>query len=124
MVAGTVVFAVRAAGWAFVGSATDTVAVTMLGGIGYALFVVGTTTFVSARAPAELRATAQGLFMGTTYAMGSILGAVLAGLLAGQAGLAAVFPAGVVASLGGTVVVWLAIGRSAATGAGGGIPAR
>ena len=115
MIAGGLVFAVRAAGWALVGSATDTVAVTMLGGIGYALFVVGTTAFVSARAPAELRATAQGLFMGTTYAMGSILGSILAGLLAGQAGLAAVFPAGIAASLVGALVVWQAIGRGPAS---------
>lgn len=111
MVLGALVFAVRAVGWTAVDSATASVVVTTLGGIGYALFVVGTTAYIPGRVPPEMRATAQGLFFGTTYALGTILGAVLAGLVAGQAGLAAVFPAGVVASLLGALVVWLAVGR-------------
>ena len=111
MILGAIVFAVRALGWTFVDSALASVVVTTLGGIGYAFIVVGTTAYIPGRVPPELRATAQGLFMGTTYALGTILGAVLAGLVAGRAGLPAVFPAGVAASLVGALVVWLAVAR-------------
>ena len=110
MVFGAVMFAVRAVGWTFVDSATASVVVTTLGGIGYAFVVVGTTSYIPGRVPRELRATAQGLFMGTTYALGTILGAVLAGLVAQREGLSVVFPAGVVASLIGALVVWVAVG--------------
>ena len=45
------------------------------------LFLVGTTT-VARRAPASLLATAQALFTSTAYAIGSIVGGILAGLVA------------------------------------------
>jgi MFS transporter, PPP family, 3-phenylpropionic acid transporter len=111
LVAGASIFVVRAALFAVSGSAVGLVFGAALGGIGFALFLVGTTTFVARRAPASLRATAQALFTSTAYAIGSIVGGILAGLVAGAWGLAAVFPAAAVMSAVGAVMIWLALIR-------------
>ena len=65
------------------------------------------------RAPGagSLRATAQALFTSTAFAIGSIVGGILAGLVAGAWGLAAVFPAAAVTSAVGAVMIWLAVIR-------------
>ena len=98
LVAGASIFVVRAVLFAVTGSAIGLVAGAALGGVGFGLFLVGTTTFVARRAHASLLATAQALFTSTAYAIGSIVGGILAGLVAGAWGLAAVFPAAAVAS--------------------------
>ena len=111
LVVGAVLFAVRSAGWAVLGSATALVLIAGLGGIGFGLFLVGTTTFVAARAPRALQATAQALFAATAFALGSILGAIIAGLVAGGWGLQAVFPVGAAGSAIGAALIWLAVIR-------------
>jgi MFS transporter, PPP family, 3-phenylpropionic acid transporter len=111
LVAGASIFALRAALFAVTGSAIGLVAGAALGGVGFALFLVGTTTFVARRAPAPLRATAQALFSSTAYALGSIMGATLAGIVAGSVGLAALFPVGAAASAVGATLIWLAVIR-------------
>ena len=109
LVIGAVVFAIRAVLWSIAGSATGLVVVAGMGGVGFGLFFVATTTFVAGRAPAHLRATAQALFASTTFAMGSIIGAVVAGGVAATWGLAAVFPVAAVASVAGAALIWLAV---------------
>ena len=111
LVAGAAIFALRGVLFALADSPTMFVAGAALGGVGFALFLVGTTTFVARRAPVPLRATAQALFSSTAFALGSILGATLAGLVAGAWGLAAVFPAAAVTSAVGAVLIWLAVIR-------------
>jgi MFS transporter, PPP family, 3-phenylpropionic acid transporter len=111
LVAGAAIFALRGVLFALAGSPTMFVAGAALGGVGFALFLVGTTTFVARRAPVPLRATAQALFSSTAFALGSILGATLAGLVAGAWGLATVFPAAAVTSAVGAVLIWLAVIR-------------
>jgi PPP family 3-phenylpropionic acid transporter len=111
LVAGASIFVVRAALFAVSGSPVGLVVGAALGGIGFALFLVGTTTFIARRAPASLRATAQALFTSTAYAIGSIVGGILAGLVAGSWGLATVFPAAAVTSAVGAVMIWLAVIR-------------
>jgi PPP family 3-phenylpropionic acid transporter len=111
IVAGTGIFVVRAVLWSVTGSALGLVAVAALGGSAFALVLVGTTAYVAERAPAELRATAQALFSSTTFALGNILGAILAGLIGSSFGLAAVFPASAVGSAVGAALVWAAIAR-------------
>ena len=111
LVVGASIFVLRAGLFAATGSALGLVVGAALGGIGFALFLVGTTTFVARQAPVALRATAQALFTSTAYAIGSIVGGILAGLVAGAWGLAAVFPAATVTSAVGAVMIWLAVIR-------------
>ena len=111
LVAGAAIFVVRALLFTVTGSAMGLVAGAALGGVGFGLFLVGTTTFIARRAPAALRATAQALFSSTAYALGSIVGGILAGLVAGTWGLAAVFPACAATSTVGAVLIWLAVIR-------------
>jgi MFS family permease len=111
LVAGAAIFVVRAALFAASDSPMGLVVGAALGGVGFALFLVGTTTFIARRAPASLRATAQALFTSTAYAVGSIIGGILAGLVAGAWGLAAVFPAAAITSAVGAVLIWLAVIR-------------
>lgn len=116
LVAGALVFAGRSALWTLTGNAAGLVLVAGLGGPGFALYLVGTIAYVAARAPAHLQATAQALFSGVAFAIGNIIGAVLAGMLAEAAGLTAVFPAAALASLGGAGLIAVAVlGQRGAT---------
>jgi PPP family 3-phenylpropionic acid transporter len=81
LVLGAVAFAARAAGWALVSDPWLYVAIAPLSGIGYALFYVGTVTYVSRAAPASVQATAQGVFSGTAAALGAVLGGQVAAAL-------------------------------------------
>jgi PPP family 3-phenylpropionic acid transporter len=109
--AGAAVLAIRTLGWALAGSAVATVGVALLSGIGFSLFLVGVTTWLADRVPTALRATAQALFLGTAYAIGTILGALGAGWAAGASGLDAMFYEGALLAALGTVVTWTAVGR-------------
>ena len=111
MVGGAVAFGLRSAGWALAGSAVLSVLAGLMGGVGVALFLVGTTAWVADRTPPALRATAQALFVGTTYAVGAIVGALAAGLIASVWGLSAVFAASALTGLTGAAITWLAVGR-------------
>jgi MFS transporter, PPP family, 3-phenylpropionic acid transporter len=79
------------------------VAVSALGGLGFALTLVGGVTFVSRLAPAELQATAQGVFQGSTNSVGAIAGGLLAAVL-GAIGI----------NVGGLFVLVAGIGVAAA----------
>jgi MFS family permease len=82
LVFGALAFAVRAAGWALVSDPWLYVAIAPLGGVGYALFYVGTVTYVARAVPPSVQATAQGVFSGTAFAMGGILGSLVGGQIA------------------------------------------
>ncbi len=120
--AGATVLAVRNLGWAVAGSDLATVGVALLSGVGYALFLVGVTTWLADRVAVSLRATAQALFLGTAYAIGTIGGSLGAGWLAGAAGLDAMFYAVAAVALAGAGVTWLAVGRPALSRARGAAP--
>jgi MFS family permease len=111
MVGGAVAFGLRSLGWALAGSAVASALASLMGGIGVALFLVGTTAWVADRTPPALRATSQALFVGTTYAVGAIVGALAAGLIASHAGLSVMFAVSAMTGLTGAVIVWLAVGR-------------
>jgi PPP family 3-phenylpropionic acid transporter len=91
IVIGVIASAVRSAGFAIAPTVPLTLAVAPLGGVGYAFFYVGTVTFVSRNAPARLQATAQGIFSGTAFSVGTILGSTVGGQLAGLLGLRGLF---------------------------------
>jgi PPP family 3-phenylpropionic acid transporter len=103
LVVGALGFATRA----FVaGTATSPVAlifVSAIGGMAFALTLVGGVTFVSRLAPPDLQATAQGVFQGSTTSFGSITAGVLT---------AAIGAMGV--NVGGLFVVVAAVGVAAA----------
>ena len=108
---GAALFGIRNVGWALAGSAQASVVVAMLSGMGFSLFLVGTTTWLADRVPAQMRATAQALFLGTAYASGTILGSLGAGAIASVAGLDAMFVALAGVSAAAAVIVWFAVGR-------------
>jgi predicted MFS family arabinose efflux permease len=85
------------------------VALTPLSGVGFALFQVGVVTYVARSSPPGVRATAQALFSGTAFSLGSIAGSTLGGQLAGAVGLARLFGIAAVGALIAAVVIWWAI---------------
>jgi MFS transporter, PPP family, 3-phenylpropionic acid transporter len=110
IVVGALATALRAAGFAIAPTVPLALAVSPLGGVGYAFFYVGTVTFVSRNAPARLQATAQGIFSGTTFSVGMILGSTVGGQLAGLLGLRGLFG---VCAIGATLAaVVIAVGMS------------
>ncbi len=113
LVVGALLFVFRAVLFSLAGDALGLIVAAGLGGIGFGLFLVASTTFIAARAPVHLQATAQALFASTAFAVGTILGGIVAGLIAGAWGLVAVFPVAAVGSALGASMIWLAvIGRS------------
>ncbi len=111
MVGGAVAFGLRSAGWALAGSAVASVLASSAGGVGIALFLVGTTAWVADRTPPALRATSQALFLGTTYAIGAIVGALAAGFIASGWGLSVMFACSAATGFAGAAITWLAVGR-------------
>jgi MFS transporter, PPP family, 3-phenylpropionic acid transporter len=112
IVIGVVATALRAAGFALAPNVPLTLAVSPLGGAGYAFFYVGTVTFVSRNAPARLQATAQGIFSGTAFSVGTILGSTIGGQLAGLLGLRGLFGVCAVGAALAAVVVATGLSRS------------
>lgn len=111
IVTGSLLFVVRGVLWTVADTPVAVIAITTLGGAGFALALVGTTAYVARRAPVHLQATAQALFGATTFSIGSIAGAILAGQVAAAGGLWAIYPVSVVGSVAGAVMVWWAIAR-------------
>ena len=103
VVAGAAMFALRALVAGLTGDPAVLVAASAIGGVGYALFLVGGVTHVSLRAPTQLAATAQGAFQGTV-SLGQVAAASLGGIVAGGLGIEGLFL--VCAALAG-VAVWL-----------------
>ena len=60
------------------------VAGTLLHGVGIACFTVGGQVYIDGRAPGHLRASAQALLLVATSGLGSFLGNLLAGEIAGR----------------------------------------
>jgi MFS transporter, PPP family, 3-phenylpropionic acid transporter len=126
LVVGVVAAAIRAAGFAVAPNLPLTLAVSPLGGIGYALFYVGTVTYVSRIAPPRLQATAQGIFSGAAFSVGTILGSALGGVLAGPFGLRGLFAACAAGAAISAVIVAVAVssrssGAPAASGGSSGL---
>lgn len=73
-----------------------------IGGVGYALFLVGGVTYVSEHVPAHLAATAQGIFQGISISASQVVAAAVSGLVAGAVGIQGLFA---VAAAAGTVAI-------------------
>jgi PPP family 3-phenylpropionic acid transporter len=105
VVLGAAAFALRAVLWALAPSPAVILLVSPLGGVGFAFFYVGIVTFVARAVPAEAQATAQGVYSGMTFSLGSVVGTAVAGGLAPVLGLPGLFLAAGVATFVGTLVV-------------------
>jgi MFS transporter, PPP family, 3-phenylpropionic acid transporter len=115
LVLGGLAFAVRAGLWALTSDPLLFVVIAPLGGIGFALFYVGTVTYVSRAVPPSVQATAQGLFSGTAFSIGSILGAVVGGQLAAALTIPGMFAvSAVVTAVGAAIVLWATEARKTA----------
>ena len=109
LIIGAGAFAFRALGFAVSDGLPTLIAVSAMGGVGFALFFVGSVTYVARVAPPEARATAQGLFSGTAFATGTIIGTTLGGAIAGSVGLQALFAACTALSAFAAAAVWWAV---------------
>ena len=116
MVAGILIFSLRAVGSALTDQPGVLIAMTGLGGLGFGCFVVGGVTYVSRHAPGRLAATAQSLFNGFANNLGQVTAGALGGRLAEGIGLAGLFGASAVLGVVASVVVAVAVrigGRAA-----------
>lgn len=104
-----VVFAVRAAGFALAPSVAVVLIVAPLGGVGFAFFFVGTVTYVARVAPPRLQATAQGIYSGTAFSVGTVLGAILGGQVAGVLTLRGLFGVCAIVAAAAAVVIATAV---------------
>ena len=114
IVVGAFAFGLRALLTALVPSAELIVAAALFGGVGFAFVYLGTVSWVAGSVRREVQATAQGIFSGTSVSIGAIGGSILGGAIGGRLGLPALFLIAAVGYATGAVLVWIAIGRSAA----------
>jgi MFS family permease len=109
LVVGALAFGLRSLGWALVSEPTVLLVISVAGGVGFALIYVGTVTYVSRVVPPGVRATAQGIFSGTAFSFGAILGSVIGGLLAAPLSLPGVFAVSAVGLGVAAAVTWWAV---------------
>ncbi|MFL5681495.1 MAG: MFS transporter [Chloroflexota bacterium] len=109
LVIAAVALAVRALGFGLTTNVAVLLAIQPLAGVGFALFYVGTVTYVSREAPTRLQATAQGIFSGTAFSVGSIVGATVGGQLGDALTLRGLFLACAVATGVAALVVARAV---------------
>jgi MFS family permease len=93
---------------AVAGDPSVIVVASAIGGVGYALFLIGGVTYVSEHVPPELAATAQGIFQGISISLSGVLAAASAGLVAGTIGIQGMFLAATVVGAAGVVVIAIA----------------
>jgi PPP family 3-phenylpropionic acid transporter len=116
VILGAIAFGLRAAAVALVTSPWAVVAVSPLGGIGFAFFYVGTVTWVAGAVTRRVQATAQGVFTGTAVSIGAIGGSIIGGLIGGAFSLPTLFGLAAAGHVVGVGVVWGAIGRAGRRG--------
>lgn len=109
IVVGASVLGVRNLGWGLAATASATVFVAALSGIGFSFVLVGTTAWLSELVPGSMRATAQALFLGTAFAGGTIAGSLTAGVAAQSAGVPAMFDLMAAVGLVGAAATWVAL---------------
>jgi PPP family 3-phenylpropionic acid transporter len=105
LVLGGLAFALRAALWALTAEPLLFIAFAPLGGIGYGLFYVGTVTYVSRAVPPTVQATAQGVFSGTAFSIGTIVGSITGGQLAAALTIPGMFGVSAAATTAATIIV-------------------
>ena len=113
LVLGSVCIAARAVVAAVAPSPEVLLSASVFGGVGFALFFVGGVTYVARRVPAELAATAQGIFQGVGSSMSNVVSAALGGSIAAAAGLQGLFVVALCLGVAGTITIAIAALRRA-----------
>jgi PPP family 3-phenylpropionic acid transporter len=113
LIAGAAFLAVRSVVAALATDPAGLLAASVFAGLGYALFFVGGVTYVSARVPPELAATAQGIFQGVGSSLSQVTAALLGGVLAAAVSIQGLFGIAIVLGAAGTVIIFLAVRRPA-----------
>lgn len=109
LIAGAAVLALRSGLTAVAMDPTVIVVATGLGGVGYALFLVGGVTYISDHVPPELAATGQGLFQGISISLSQVIAAAAAGMLAAAAGISGMFAVAAAVGVLAVGIVTLAV---------------
>ena len=108
VVIGSLAFALRALLAALAVDPIALVLIAPLEGLGFACVFVGGVTIMSARAPASLQGTAQGLFSASA-GLATIIGSIAGGAIAGAFSIPALFAVCAGTGLVGTAIVALAL---------------
>lgn len=111
IVGGIAVLVLRSLLWWVAATPVTFIAVTALSGFSFTFMLVGTTAYLPTRVPSSLLATAQALFTSTTFAIGTIGGAIIAGQVAQAGGLDGVYPASALLGVVAAVLAWWGIAR-------------
>jgi len=111
LIAGSVLFGIRAALAALANDPVVLLAIGPLEGCAFGLFYVGGVGFMAERAPSGLATTAQGLFSAIS-GLASIVGAAVGGVVAGAISIPGLFASCAVASLVAALVVAIAVARA------------
>ncbi len=88
---GAIVYVARWLLYAVITSPQLVLVVQVLHGLSYASYFVGGVVYTHERAPEGLTATAQALFSGTCYGVGTVAGALVGGYLYDRVGMASLF---------------------------------
>jgi len=108
LIAGALILAARSAIAALASDPAVIVLGSAVGGVGYALFLIGGVTYVASRVPPQLAATAQGLLQSVTISLSNVAGGATAGLVAGAIGIQGMFGAATAVGLVGAAIIAVA----------------
>ena len=114
LIAGSLLIAARSVVAALAPDSAWLLAASIFGGLGFALFFVGGVTYVSEHVPAELAATAQGIFQGIGSSFSQVLAAAFGGAIAGAASVAGLFAIGAGIGIAAATIIAIAVRRVAA----------
>jgi len=109
LIAGSVFTAARAIVAAVATDPALLLAASVFGGLGYAFFAIGGTTYVSEHVPRELAATAQGIFQGVGNSLAQVTAALAGGAVAAVAGVAGLFAISAAVGIVGAIAIGLAV---------------
>jgi MFS family permease len=113
LIAGAGFLAARSVVAAVATDSTVLLAASIFGGLGYALFAIGGTTYVSEHVPPELAATAQGIFQGVGNNLAQVTAAAVGGAVAALAGVAGLFAIAAGIGVVGATIIWFAVRKEA-----------
>ena len=113
LIAGSVFTAARAVVATFATDPAVLLAASVFGGLGYAFFAIGGTSYVSEHTPPQLAATAQGIFQGLGNSLAQVTAAAAGGALAAVAGVVGLFAISTLVGIMAAAILWVAVRRGA-----------
>ena len=113
LIAGSAFLAVRSVVAALATDSNMLLAASIFSGLGFALFAIGGTTYVSDHVPPELAATAQGIFQGVGNSLAQVTAAAVGGAVAAAFGVVGLFVVGAGIGIVAATIIALAVRRGA-----------